>query len=305
MLLRSYKYDIIVLSDKNPEQRQFSLTRKKLLLAFGGLLLLMMGLVFAGVAGLSSLGVEVFTSASNGVNIEDLQEENKKLWLANERYLEASKDMEQKLKSLTEKTNKLSQYVGVEPVSVNRDGIGGPDVFENELAQYLRYDLGLLQEDTDLLAQHVETLDEAFKNQTEQLDSTPSILPARGWLSSGLGNRIDPFTNKRAWHNGLDISCPKDTPVYAPAKGVVTFKGTQVGFGNLLEINHGNGLITKFAHLDKFNVSKGQRVKRGDLIAYVGTTGRSTAPHLHYEIHKDDKAVNPMAYIIQDNSTSF
>jgi murein DD-endopeptidase MepM/ murein hydrolase activator NlpD len=305
MPLRSNKYDIIVLSDKSPEQRQFSLTKKKLFLISGGLLLALMGLILAGVAGLTSMGVEVFKTASDGVNIEELQEENKKLWLANERYLEASKDMEKKLKRLTEKTNKLSQYVGVEPLSINRDGIGGPDAFENELAQYLRYDLGLLQEDTELLEKHFETLDQAFQTQTELLDATPSILPARGWLSSGLGYRTDPFTKQRAWHNGLDISCDKGTPVYAPAKGVISFKGFQGGFGNLLEINHGNGLTTKFAHLDKFNVSKGQRVKRGDLIGYVGTTGRSTAPHLHYEIHKDEKSINPMAYIIQDNSTSY
>ena len=167
----------------------------------------------------------------------------------------------------------------------------------------MRYDLGLLLEDTELLEKHFETLDQAFQTRTEMLDSTPSILPARGWLSSGIGYRTDPFTNKRAWHNGLDISCAKGTPVYAPAKGVISYKGYQGGFGNLLVINHGNGLETKYAHLDKFNVSKGQRIKRGDLIAYVGSSGRSTAPHLHYEIHEEKKAINPMNYIIRDNTS--
>ena len=102
MVFRSNKYDIIVLSDLNPEQRQFSLTKKKLVLSGLGILMLVLGLVLVGMYGLNAAGVDVFDTASKGVDIEGLKEENKKLWQANERYLEASKDMEQKLKHLTE-----------------------------------------------------------------------------------------------------------------------------------------------------------------------------------------------------------
>ena len=143
-------------------------------------------------------------------------------------------------------------------------------------------------------------LENAFQEQTERLDATPSLLPARGWISSGYKYRTDPFTKKKTFHAGIDVSCPEGTPVYAPANGVVSFKGYQGGFGNLLEISHGNDLKTRFGHLYKYNVSRGQRVKRGDLIGYVGSTGRSTAPHLHYEIHQDSKTINPMKYIIRD-----
>jgi len=292
---KSAKYNIIVFSDQHAEHRQFAISKKAVMLFFAG--------VMAGSVALVVMGLTLTKKFYRQSVISELKEENQALRLANDRYLEASIEMERKLKLFDEKTTKLAQFVGVEPSGLAVDGIGGPDIFENELNQYLRYDLGLLQDKTELLEERFDALEEAFVTQTELLDATPSILPARGWISSGFQYRTDPFTKKRTWHNGIDISAPEGTPIYAPADGVITYRGYQGGFGNLLAISHGSGLKTRFGHLKKFNVSKGQRVRRGDLIGYVGSTGRSTAPHLHYEVHQEDRAINPMKYIIREAKT--
>ena len=292
-MIRNTKYNIIVFSDDHAEHRQFSLSHRTMITFFSGIAI--------GLSLLLAMGFFLWPNFSSEARLEELGKENLALKEANDRYLAASIEMEKKLRLFDEKTTRLAQFVGVEPEGLDVDGVGGPEFLGGELSRYLRVDLGLMEQKTQILEERFDMLGEAFANHTELLDSTPSILPARGWISSGFRYRRDPFTQKRTWHNGIDISCQKGTPIYAPAKGVIVYKGYQGGFGNLLELNHGNGLKTRFAHLDKFNVSKGQRVKRGDLIGYVGSTGRSTAPHLHFEIHKDDKAVNPMKYVLRDN----
>lgn len=290
--MRNKAYNIIVLGDDNAGHKQFTISKKAVFL----LVTMLLSGTYVAVA---MFGVLV-KNLANQSELVAMKKENEALKLANDRYLEASIEMERKLNLFDEKTVKLAQFVGVEPGGFEADGIGGPELFEEELNRYLRYDLGLLEHKAKLLEERFDTLDEAFQAQTDLLDATPSLMPARGWISSGFQYRRDPFTRKRTWHNGLDISAHEGTPVYSPARGVVSYKGYQGGFGNLLVIKHGNGIETKYGHLSRFNVSKGQRVKRGDLIGYIGSTGRSTAPHLHYEIHKKDKAINPMSYIIRD-----
>lgn len=130
------------------------------------------------------------------------------------------------------------------------------------------------------------------------LASTPSIWPVRGWVTSGFGYRISPFTGKRAFHAGIDISTRRGTPIIAPADGVVTFAGWEGGYGRTLVINHGHGLVTRYGHLYKFKVKKGQKVKRGQVIALVGNTGRSSGPHLHYEVLMSGVPTNPRYYIL-------
>ena len=120
-------------------------------------------------------------------------------------------------------------------------------------------------------------------------------------VSSGYGTRIDPFLKVKRMHYGQDFSLPKGSPVYATADGRVSIlKSSFGGFGKYIYIDHGNGYKTVYAHLDKFNVRRGQKVKRGELIAYSGNSGRSTAPHLHYEVHKNGKKVNPINFFFND-----
>ena len=116
-------------------------------------------------------------------------------------------------------------------------------------------------------------------------------------MASGFGYRTDPFTKARKMHEGMDFTAKTGTPIYATGDGVVKSADNSLsGYGNHIEINHGFGYLTLYAHLSKYKVRPGQRVKRGDIIGYVGSTGRSQAPHLHYEVHKDGKVVNPINF---------
>ncbi len=147
-----------------------------------------------------------------------------------------------------------------------------------------------------------EEINDIFEQEKERLSSIPSINPVSSqdaWISSGYGYRKDPITGNRRFHDGSDIVAPRHTPVIAPADGVVTFAGWREGLGRTVEIKHGYGYVTIYGHNQKLLVKKGERVKRGDVIAHVGSSGRSTGPHVHYEVRLNDKQVNPYKYLMQ------
>lgn len=125
-------------------------------------------------------------------------------------------------------------------------------------------------------------------------DATPSIWPVAGWLTSSFGNRRDPFTGDSDFHPGLDISATTGEQVLSPATGIVSMAGWNGSYGNMVVIDHGYGIVTKYGHLSRFAVMNGQQVSRGDVIGFVGSTGRSTSSHLHYEVWANDKLTNPM-----------
>ncbi|MGD8561160.1 MAG: peptidoglycan DD-metalloendopeptidase family protein [Desulfarculaceae bacterium] len=162
-----------------------------------------------------------------------------------------------------------------------------------------------MQRDLDRLKVASETelevqreLAKFLKERRSILASTPSIWPVRGWVTSGFGNRLSPFTGKRQFHAGLDISNRRGTPIKAPAEGVVTFAGREGGFGRMLVLNHGHGIVTRYGHLNKFHVKVGQKVTRGQVVANLGNSGRSTGPHLHYEVLLSGVPTNPRYYIL-------
>jgi murein DD-endopeptidase MepM/ murein hydrolase activator NlpD len=129
--------------------------------------------------------------------------------------------------------------------------------------------------------------------------ATPSIWPVIGWLSSPYGNRRDPFTGGADFHPGLDISADYGEPVHATADGVVSTAGQSGNYGNLIELDHGFGIVTRYGHLSRLGVRAGDTVHRGDVIGYVGSTGRSTSAHLHYEILLNGKLTNPMRLLAE------
>ena len=143
-----------------------------------------------------------------------------------------------------------------------------------------------------------QTLVGFLRSNKDTLLSTPSIWPTQGFLTSGFGWRRSPFSGGGRMHKGLDISNRVGTPVWAPARGTVTFVGTDGGYGTCVMIDHGNNIVTRYAHLQKALVREGQYVQRGDVIAALGNTGRSTGPHLHYEVIVGGIPVNPMRYIL-------
>lgn len=142
-----------------------------------------------------------------------------------------------------------------------------------------------------------------LEKKKDQLDHTPSIMPVRGgYISRGFGIMTDPFTGNRQPHTGIDIANRTGTPIFAPADGLVTIAGfSGSGLGNMVELSHGSGLVTRYGHMSRVKAVRGQLVTRGTLIGYVGSTGYSTGPHLHYEVIKNGTPVNPMDYIVNLN----
>ena len=141
-------------------------------------------------------------------------------------------------------------------------------------------------------------LDAYLQEQKDRLARTPSIRPMEGSISSKFGMRTDPLTGKRRHHNGLDISNRMFTPIHSPADGVVVATAQDRDFGQVVVIDHGYGVVTRYGHVSKFEVDVGQYVKRGDLICRMGKRGRSSGPHLHYEVLKNDRYVDPLRYIL-------
>ena len=188
-------------------------------------------------------------------------------------------------------------------------GIGGPDELglqnlaamgEKKQAEALRemhQELTQLKGAASKQEASLQMLIEYFEDQRSLYASTPSVWPVRGWVTSPFGNRISPFSGIMTFHEGMDIAAQTGTPVVAPADGVVIKSGFSTGYGNMVEISHGYGIRTIFAHNTRLNVKAGQRVKRGEIISYVGDTGTSTGPHLHYEVRLNGLPVNPIKYL--------
>ena len=150
--------------------------------------------------------------------------------------------------------------------------------------QWVEQQIGLIQ-------RHLET-------KAQVLASTPTIAPVVGLITDGFGRRRDPITGRPAFHSGLDISAVRGLPVKAPADGVVVFVGRDNGLGRTVRLSHGFGFTTVYGHLDRIDVEPGEEVERGDVVGRLGNSGRSTGPHLHYEVYVDGQAVNPLNYIL-------
>lgn len=161
---------------------------------------------------------------------------------------------------------------------------------------------GMIKRANDLAASFAE-VSGALAHNTEKMSRIPSIMPTAGWLSSTYSlSRFHPILHYARPHEGIDVSAPMGAPIVAPAGGVVKLVTWETGYGNVLEIDHGDGIVTKYAHCSKIVVRQGQHVKRGDIIANVGSTGLSTGPHVHYEIHVNGKIVDPLTYVLPEGA---
>lgn len=170
---------------------------------------------------------------------------------------------------------------------------------QERLARRMHNFLDTLANDAQLERVRQEQIMEALKGNLEDLATIPSIWPTQGWVTSAFGPRRSPFTGRNEFHQGLDISNKVGTPVYAPAKGKVTFADDDSANGKTLIIQHGGGLVTRYYHLNDFKVEEGDATERGQLIATMGNSGTSTGPHLHYEVRLNGAPVNPMRYILE------
>lgn len=219
--------------------------------------------------------------------------------------------MDEALAAIEERDNTIYRvYFNSDPISneFRRAGLGGKNRYK-DLEDFNTSDLIIgstkkVDEIMKALAVQSVSLDEITKLAKRKallLKSIPAIQPVKNeelrQMASGFGYRSDPFTKIRKFHKGMDFSAKSGTPIYATGDGIVKKADAKVsGFGNHIEINHGYGYMTLYAHLSKYKVRAGQKVKRGDIIGYVGSTGRSEAPHLHYEVHKNGEVVNPLNF---------
>jgi len=218
------------------------------------------------------------------------------------------------LKTIAERDARIRLLADLEPndPAVHLAGIGGPSAprsanslastgFLGRRAEEVRVDLAALIRRANLLAASFGEASDSLSNHRERLAAMPSIMPTPGWLSSAFSSmREHPILHIARPHEGIDVVAPMGAPIQAPAGGRVVKTGWESGYGNVIVIDHGYGLTTKFAHCSKVAAQTGQVVKRNQIIAYVGNTGLATGPHLHYEVHVNGKPVDPLKYVLPD-----
>lgn len=242
------------------------------------------------------------------LNKENTQQKVQLATLAKEiegigKSLDELKKLDNKLRTMVnlDTREERTQFLGIggsEPISISMGNGPGSERAQRRLVQMMHQSLGGIKSEISLQKTEKLELFSILETQKSTLACTPSVWPAKGWISSNFGNRISPFTNEKEFHAGMDISAKAHSPIVAPADGVVTETGSDYGYGRFIHISHGYGLKTIYGHLSKQLVKAGQRVKRGQEIGTIGSTGRSTGPHLHYEVHVNGLPVNPNRYIL-------
>lgn len=272
----------------------------------------------AGVATVLALPILIGLGArwSARVEIAELRATNVALVMENESYRAATGQLAAQVSSLQSAIAELSDRANVDP-AVQRAmrnlpeldrarAMGGVGLRREPAGALLSATLnspdntfGILRDLLSVLESRLEIVRYGVERRQALAAATPSMWPAAGWLSSGFGGRTDPFNGDDSFHPGIDISADYGSPVYATADGRVESAAYSGNYGNLVVIDHGFGITTRYGHLSRFAVRAGQTVKRGDLIGYVGSTGRSTSAHLHYEVALNGRLINPLRLLSQ------
>jgi murein DD-endopeptidase MepM/ murein hydrolase activator NlpD len=274
---RFYAFIIAHTSRSSSRIRRFCVEKRSLrLLAFIGAALLCGSLY--GFYGLTQQAAHLRTEI-----------ENQRLRAENDRQRRELNELNNRVEAVEDTSRKLAEKSGVIDENTVRPGSGGP-------ALPLDADgLATLGSKMSQLERNIR----AYANVLSQRGYTPTVWPVVGKLEGGFGGRRNPFGGgSYEFHSGQDIDAAWGDPIVAGASGIVTFVGTQNGYGQLVVIDHGGGLTTRYAHLSHFDVTLGQSVERGQFIGRVGSTGRSTGPHLHYEVRINDEPVNPLRYLL-------
>lgn len=296
--MRKKSVSIIIVPHKGGRQRNYSLSVKSVRMLIGIIGFVVILLAFF-------LGDYLFMRGIRG-KYKDLQIENLNQSKTLDQYKTAMDDLQAKINNFEKYARKINIMAGLrsDQVMTEEPGIGGPNEAQEIIPSnpILDEDLKRLEnmnKHAEGIGNNLVKLTAFFENQTTELAQTPSIMPVQGWLTSAFGYRNDPFTGERAFHSGVDIVTQTGNPIVATADGVVLSTSVDHSGGNTIKISHKHtGYTTVYCHLSKFLVKPGQRVKRGDVIGLVGSTGRSRGPHVHYEVRKGDKRLNPYYYIL-------
>ena len=242
------------------------------------------------------------------VTIADLRRANANLEVENASYREATGQLASQISALHSAVDELGTRAAVDPTAsramdrlppaVKTRAMGG-GIAVSPLALGSAFGspenpFGLLRDLLGALESRIDNMRSGVERRQALAAATPSIWPVAGWISSGYGTRRDPFSGDEGFHPGLDISANAGEAVVAPGDGVVGSAGVNGNYGNLIVLDHGFGITTRYGHLSRFAVTAGQQVHRGDVIGSVGSTGRSTSPHLHYEIWINGQLADPL-----------
>jgi septal ring factor EnvC (AmiA/AmiB activator) len=264
-----------------------------------------------GIALLFSLPVLVGMGLRWSVHAEldELQSTNALLQTQNDSYRAATSELTSQITSLQAAVTELGERAHIDPRSLAASeklsvltrprGLGGAATPIGTAAVSAALtspdtSFGVIRDLLSTMERQLDTARSGIERRRALAAATPSIWPVTGWLSSSFGRRSDPFNGGAAFHEGIDIVADRGQPVFATAEGTIGTAGYQGDYGNLVVIKHAFGLETRYGHLKKSTVRPGQFVARGDVIGYVGSTGRSTSPHLHYEVWLNSRLINPL-----------
>ena len=298
--------NIIIQKESEDNVRQWHLNREQYIAMVSAIAILLGAFIFISAEYLGNHLYEkrLHKIKNNYVSI------TKNLQILKERLNEIDENVNQ----IEEKDLAIRSYAGMPEIDkeIRKLGIGGRSIesakiFDN-FAPVINKELATLELDVEKLSREVKlelnsysSIYEKVQEDIRRIAMIPSIRPVEeGYLNSTFGYRNDPIDNVKRFHQGQDITVKTGTPIYAPADGIVKRAYYAGGFGNHIKLQHGAGYTTLYAHLSKIKVKHGQKVKRGDIIGLTGNTGRSTAPHLHYEIHHNGKPQNPLDYFFSD-----
>jgi len=304
--LSNKSFTLIVVPDRHAEVKRFRLEKRWVI----------QGLVGLGVLVLIGLGMTVHyaTVVSAAHENPSLREENLKLKselaVIREQLehiggtLDRVERFDQKLRAITllsdPQRNLAMGPTEAQPLTPGSDTNQFVRAKAAESPQALTQKLDKLSAEATRQEQSLQELQAYFQDQKSLLASVPSVWPVRGWVTSDFGSRLDPYTSERVMHAGLDIAGPHGKEIVAPSDGTVVFAGLEGGYGNVLVIDHGYGIKTRYGHLMAILVKPGEKVKRGEVIAQLGNTGRSTGPHCHYEVRVNGIAQNPRKFILDE-----
>lgn len=302
------RWTFLVVRGEDSPVRQYSFSARALRGIMGGAaavaLLLVGSAITVGLDGYSKL------------KARNLEARNEALRAELGQFQGRVDELETTLDEVADNDARFRSIAGLDPIDpeVMRVGVGGPglgtpetyplrgvDSTASNTAFALSYDLNALERRAALLTESLAEATDSVLAHRDLLESTPSILPTTGWMSSGFSqSRMHPIHNRPLPHPGVDISAPEGTSIYAAAKGRVVRAGWVVGYGLMIEIDHGYGYTTLYGHSSKLIATRGQQVERGDVIALVGNTGIATSPHVHYEVKVNGVAQNPSNFILPD-----
>lgn len=295
------RFHIVIFREKRGSTRKFQLRGWMIL----GLGLVLAGLLMGNLVLLKNMAAS--GSLERSLNFTERSANDQKTQLLNlsQKLVTLQKDVS-RIRDFDSKLRVMINLEQENTMSVSSRGGPGQDgargylpIYRQELlARRMNEFLRQLAVESRLEEVRQQEIIQRLRANKDVLESTPSVWPAGGWVTSGFGWRSSPFTTKKEFHKGLDISAPSGTPIYAPSRGVVSFIERDPSYGLILNVNHGTGLVTRYAHLQRVNVHQGQTVQRGEVIAFIGDSGRSTGPHLHYEVRIGGVPVNPMRYIL-------